>query len=104
MNKRPIPVPKAEEEINALDNFISSSPKPKEKKVEVKEEKKKEEPKPRKNRKIAEENELVKKSLKIDINIDTALKLEAVHTRQTQEKIVEEALREYLKKKGHKNI
>ena len=104
MNKRPIPVPKAEEEIDALDSFISSSPKPKEKKTELKEEKKKETPKPRKNRKIAEENELVKKSLKIDINIDTALKLEAVHTRHTQEKIVEVALREYLKKKGHKNI
>jgi len=41
MNKRPIPVPKAEEEIDALDSFISSSPKPKEKKTELKEEKKK---------------------------------------------------------------
>ena len=102
MNKRPIPTPQAEDEFNALDKFIDDAPK----NIEVKNNvaNKKVETTQRKNRKLYQEEELVKKSIKIDILVDTALRLEAVHTRNTQEKIVEEALRTYLKTRGHKNI
>lgn len=100
MSKRPIPVPK---EDDALDNFINEAPSTAKKEVakfEPKKVNKKEETKEEENL----EEDRVKKSLKIKTKIDDALRLESATTREKQQDIMETAIREYLVKKGHKNI
>ena len=91
MSKRPIPTPKTDD---ALDDFIKDSP------VEKKQE---QTIKSKIEKKVLVETK-VKKSLKINENIDNALRLESATTREKQQDIIEKAIREYLVKKGYKNI
>jgi hypothetical protein len=79
MNKRPVPKLKTDDEI---DNFINTTTKTS----------------------IKDKTKRVKKSLNLKKTIDDALRLESAKTRETQLYIMEVAIKEYLYKKGYKNI
>jgi len=94
--KRPIPTIKID---NALDNFINDVP-----------EIKKEKPTSPRVKKAIEEAPLqesmekglkVNKSLSLDKDVDDALRLEVAKTREPQIDIIQQALTEFLKKRGH---
>ena len=89
--KRPVPTPKADSE---LDNFINEATSPKQEKassaIQI--------------QKQAREEEKIRKSLVLSKRIDDALRLESATTREKQIDIMEKAIGQYLKKKGHKNI
>jgi len=91
MTKKPII--KEDEE---LENFINGE--------ENKEKEKTKEVKKADTKSKNEEKTRVKKSMEIRIKIDNALKQESLNTRQNQYIVVDKALTEYLKKRGHKDL
>jgi hypothetical protein len=91
MSKRPIPTLKSDD---ALENFINETPQA-QTQVNTAESTK---------TKKTMQDTYVKKSLVLKSSLDDALRLEAAKTKIKQITIMEEAITEYLKKKGYENI
>ena len=91
MSKRPIPTVKSDDE---LENFINETPQA-QTPIKTTESIKTKKPM---------QDTYVKKSLVLKSSIDDALRLESAKTKIKQITIMEEAITEYLKKRGYENI